>query len=420
MAEAATVQLPAVDEALLQSDLDALAALTERDRPWTRRSFTSMFLKGRDYLRSAYEKEGLEVRLDEAGNVVGRWQGSDKSAPVLMTGSHSDTVPSGGRFDGIAGVLSALAAVRTLKAAGYQPRHSIEVVDFLAEEPSEWGLSCVGSRGMVGALGPKEFSLLGPDGERLNDAIDRIGGNSGKLGTPLRDDIASFLEVHIEQGPVLEARSIPIGIVSSIAGISRLKVSFEGTAAHAGTVPMTMRQDAGLAMARFILSVSQAAKNVTDRGHFTATTGVIRVWPGGANVVPGASEIIVDIRAEQDGAMDDFLSLALKLANEAAQQEGCLVTDFDILSRTFAVPCDEKLRKEIALVSEELGLEHITLASGAGHDAAFVARVAPVAMIFIPCHEGKSHCPDEWTETSAIATAAGLVARTLMRLDGGQ
>ncbi|WP_319531805.1 Zn-dependent hydrolase [uncultured Cohaesibacter sp.] len=417
MTEANTINLPPVDEVLMQADFDALAALTEPDRPWTRRSFTPMFLKGREYLRAAFEKEGLSVRLDEAGNLIGRWQGSDDAAPVLMTGSHSDTVPSGGRFDGITGVLSSLAAVRALKKAGYKPRHSIEIVDFLAEEPSEWGLSCVGSRGMVGALGTKEFSLIGPDGERLNDAIDRVGGNSSKLGKVLREDVAAFLEIHIEQGPVLEAKSIPIGIVSGIAGIARLKVSFEGTAAHAGTAPMTMREDAGLAMARFILAVRDAAKAVKERGHFTATAGIIRVLPGGANVVPGLSEIIIDIRAEQDGAMDEFLARAPRLAHEAATEEGCVVTDFDILSRTFAVPCDERLRAHIAAAAEDLALETMSLAPGAGHDAAFVARIAPAAMIFVPCVEGKSHCPEEWTETSEVAKAADILAKTLVRLD---
>ncbi|TPW31611.1 Zn-dependent hydrolase [Martelella alba] len=408
--------LAAVETEAVQADFDALAAITEADKPWTRRSFTPMFLKGRDYLKARFEAEGLTVRLDAAGNLIGRLEGSEPG--VIMTGSHSDTVPSGGRFDGIAGIVCGLAAIRALKASGYKPRHTIELVDFLAEEPSEWGLSCVGSRGMAGALGSKEFALVGPDEELLDAAINRIGGDTAALGKPLRDDIRAFVEIHIEQGPVLEAEGLPIGIVTGIAGIGRLKVRFEGIAAHAGTAPMTMRQDAGLAAARFMLAVRDGARDLAGqgRGHFTATTGVAHLEPNGANVVPGGAEVIVDIRAEDDRAMDEFLAAAETMAREAADAEACTAT-VTRLSRTFAVPCDQHLRDTIADAAENLGLKTRPLASGAGHDAAFVARLAPAAMIFVPSKDGRSHCPEEWTDTAHFVSAANLLAETLMRLD---
>lgn len=406
-----------VDREQMQRDLDALAALTEPGKPWTRRSFTPMFLKGRDYLARRFAEEGLAVRTDAAGNLIGRWDGAAAGDTVLMTGSHSDTVPSGGRFDGIAGVLSGLAAIRALRLSGYRPDHTIELVDFLAEEPSEWGLSCIGSRGMAGALTPEHFAMLGPDQERLDTAIGRMGGDPARLAGTARQDVAAFVEIHIEQGPVLEARDIPLGIVSGIAGIARVRLRIEGEAAHAGTAPMTMRADAGLAMARLMLALRDAAKSVTGRGHFTATVGVLRLEPNGANVVPGAAEAIVDIRAENDGAMDDYLARIGELAAAAAAAEGCRVAATEQLSRTFAVLCDRTLQAVIADAAEAHGLATLPLASGAGHDAAFVARIAPAAMIFVPSRAGISHAPEEWTDTEAIARAADVLALTLSTLD---
>lgn len=408
-----------VDREQLQRDFDALAALTEPGKPWTRRSFTPMFLKGRDYLGQRFAEEGLTTHIDAAGNLVGRWQGTNTDAPVLMTGSHSDTVPSGGRFDGIAGILSGLAAIRAMRLAGYQPEHSIDLVDFLAEEPSEWGLSCIGSRGMVGALNGDHFAMIGPDSERLDTAITRMGGKPDDISRSIRSDVGAFVEIHIEQGPVLEAEDIPLGIVSGIAGIARVRLRLEGEAGHAGTVPMAMRVDAGMAMARLMLSLRDAARAEAGkgRGHFTATIGVMKLEPNGANVVPGAAEAIVDIRAENDAAMDDYLAAIDALAAEAALAEGCRVTATERLSRTFAVACDARLQTLIRDAAEVHGLATRPLASGAGHDAAFVARIAPAAMIFVPSKGGISHAPEEWTDTEAIARAADVLALTLATLD---
>lgn len=408
-----------VDRDQLQRDLDALAALTEPGKPWTRRSFTPMFLKGRDFLAKRFAEEGLSTHIDAAGNLIGRWQGTEASAPALMTGSHSDTVPSGGRFDGIAGILSGLAAIRAIREAGYAPKHSIDLVDFLAEEPSEWGLSCIGSRGMVGALTPDHLAMIGPDQERLDTAITRMGGAPSRLGGKLHSDVAAFVEIHIEQGPVLEADDIPLGVVSGIAGIARVRLRLEGEAGHAGTVPMAMRADAGMAMSRLLLSLRDAARAEAEkgRGHFTATIGVMKFEPNGANVVPGAAESIVDIRAENDSAMDDYLASIDSLAQNAASAEGCRVAATERLSRTFAVLCDPRLQNIIREAAEVHGLATRPLASGAGHDAAFIARIAPAAMIFVPSKGGISHAPEEWTDTEAIARAADALALTLSTLD---
>ena len=412
-----TVPLLRIDRAAFHADIEALSRLTDPAQPWTRRSFTPLFLEGRAWLTERFAQAGLDVRIDPAGNLIGRWPAAEAATPVLMTGSHSDTVPGGGRFDGIAGVAASLAAVRAMRAAGHVPRHTIEVVDFLAEEPSDWGLSCIGSRGMAGDLGPRELALTGPGGETLASAIDRVGGSVAELSAARRTDVAGFLELHIEQGPVLETEGIPVGVVSAIVGIGRVRVRFAGLAGHAGTVPMAGRRDAGLALARFALAVRDEARRAGGNGHFTATIGVTRVEPGGANVVPGAAEAIVDIRAERDEAMARYVDTLHDVAAAAAAAEGCTVERIETLSLTTAVPCDEGLQAIIRAAAGRLGHATRPLASGAGHDAAMVARFAPSAMLLAPSREGKSHCPDEWTDPDALADAADALLGALVLRD---
>ena len=406
-----------IDRAAFAADIAALAEITERDRPWTRRSFSPRFLEGRAWLARRFVEAGLDIRIDAAGNLIGRWQARNPAAPVLVTGSHSDTVPDGGRFDGIAGVLAGLAAIRALRAAGHEPANSIELVDFLAEEPSEWGLSCIGSRGMAGALSGRDLARTGPGGETLAAAINRVGGAVAAIETARRSDIAAFLELHIEQGPVLEAEGRDIGNVSGIAGIGRVSARFEGVAGHAGTQPMDMRADAGLALARFMLGVRDAARSVIGVGHFTATIGVASLEPGGANVVPGAAEAIVDIRAEDDGAMAGFIDHLAIIAGDAAAAEGCRVAELSEISRTRAMQCDSALRDTITAAAAALSATVRPLASGAGHDAAFMARIAPSAMLFVPSRDGASHCPEEWTDPEALALGADVLLNALILRD---
>src|SRR5271154_6998676 len=269
-----------VDEARLWNDVMALADITDRQRPFTRRSFSPLFLEGRALLQQRFAQAGLSVRIDAGGNLIGRLEGRDPALGTIMLGSHSDTVPSGGRFDGIAGVIAALEVMRSLDRAR-SPRHAVEVVDFLAEEPSEYGLSCVGSRAMSGQLQPDMLSYRNPSGERLGDAIDRIGGATKRLAEAKRSDVTAFLELHIEQGIVLERNHIEVGLVTAIVGIARLELVFQGAADHAGTTPMELRRDAGLAAARTIAEMGEraAALAASGRGHFVATAGVIEIEP---------------------------------------------------------------------------------------------------------------------------------------------
>ena len=225
------IDLP-IDAARLWDDVMALAKITEPDRPYTRRSFSPLFLKGRTWLTQRFAEAGLAVTIDAAGNLIGRHEGRDPSLGVIAVGSHSDTVPLGGRFDGIAGLIAGLEIVRSLRDAGVQLDHAIEVIDFLAEEPSDYGLSCVGSRGITGVLTPPMLDFTEQGGETLRDALRRAGGHPDRLDRSKRSDIRAFLELHIEQGSILESQSLDVGIVTSIVGIRRIEIVFNGAADH--------------------------------------------------------------------------------------------------------------------------------------------------------------------------------------------
>lgn len=408
-----------IDADRLWSDVTALAAITDPERPWTRRSFTPLFLEGRAHLRRRFEEAGLSVRMDAAGNLIGRREGSDPRAGTILLGSHSDTVPSGGRFDGIAGIACALEAARALEDAGARLRHALEVVDFLAEEPSEYGISCVGSRALAGALSPAMLEAREPNGETLRAAMARVGADPEALGAPLRDDVAAFLEVHIEQGTVLEDAGIDLGIVSAIVGIARVEVILEGRADHAGTTPMRLRRDAGLAAARLIAWIGARAAQLAGagRGHFVATAGMVEVAPGAANIVPGRARLVLDIRAEDAAMTQGFLAEAEAECRRLAEDGRVRVGRWALLSDSPPVPCDARLRDVLAAAAEACGLTHMTLASGAGHDAALMARLGPSAMLFIPCREGRSHAPEEWAEPSALAAGARALLEAVRRLD---
>jgi beta-ureidopropionase / N-carbamoyl-L-amino-acid hydrolase len=255
-----------VDADRLWDEIMALAAISDPERPDTRRSFTPLYQQGREWLTRRFTEADLEVRIDAAGNLIGRRAGADSDLKAIVLGSHSDTVPSGGRFDGIAGVIAALETARSLKNAGVVLRHPLEVVDFLAEEPSEFGLSCVGSRGMTGVLEPSMLALKRPGNEPLADALRRVGGDPSRLAEAKREDVGVFIELHIEQGVVLESEGVDVGVVMSIVGIRRMEIAFEGEADHAGTTPMTLRRDALVAAARIVDSVRRAADALATEG----------------------------------------------------------------------------------------------------------------------------------------------------------
>ncbi len=412
-----------VEARRIEQDIEALARMTEPDRPYTRRVFTPLYLQGRAYLEKRMREAGLETRIDAAGNLIGRRKGSGhtqrqgQKPGVIMLGSHSDTVPAGGRFDGIAGVVTALEVARALTDHGIELVHDLEVVDFLAEEVSPFGVSCIGSRGMTGQL-PQQWLSRVSDGLRLETALAAVGGDANSVLGYHRDDLAAFLELHIEQGPVLENGQNDIGIVTAIAGISRFEVILEGRADHAGTTPMQQRCDALVAAARLVLDINEyAIAQAVMPGHFTATVGEFNLEPNAANVVPSRARLLIDARAEYGDDMQRFALWLDAAIISVASTHGVTIAGFTRLSDNAACPSDDQVLTHLEQACTALGARCCRLASGAGHDAAWLSKIAPTAMIFVPSRGGRSHTPEEWTENSEIALGAAVLYQAVISLD---
>jgi N-carbamoyl-L-amino-acid hydrolase len=407
-----------IDADRLWGDVMGLAEITDPARPYTRRSFTKLFLDARAWLERKFQEAGLTTRIDAAGNLIGRFEGRNPALGTIAIGSHSDTVPSGGRFDGIAGVVTGLEIARALRT-GTHLEHSLEIIDFLAEEPSEYGLSCVGSRGMTGALDDKMLKLTAPTGETLSDAMRRVGGDPDRLQQASRTDIKAFLELHIEQGVVLESRSIDVGVVSSIVGIRRIEIVFDGHADHAGTTPLGLRRDALMAAAQTVLAVRRIAERLDgkDGDYFVATVGVLDVEPSASNVVPGRCRLIVDIRSTSTKLKDRFEEA---LEQESAEAAGAARVDrsaFATLSDGPPVMCDGMLQGALRTAAHRLGFRETPIPSGAGHDAAFMSRICRSGMVFVPCRAGISHAPEEWADKDGLAMGASVLLEAVRTLD---
>jgi N-carbamoyl-L-amino-acid hydrolase len=399
----------------IAADIDGLAAITDPDRPWTRRAFTPIFLRGREWLRARFEAAGLETRVDVAGNLIGGRPGKRPGSGVIMLGSHSDTVPDGGRFDGVAGVSAALEVARALKDEGIELDHDLEIVDFLAEEVSIFGVSCVGSRGMANVR-PAEWLDRKTDGFTLREGISEVGGHPGV--EEVRSDIRAFLELHIEQGPVLEDGGLDVGVVTAIAGITRIEIIVEGRADHAGTTPMGSRRDALAAAARMVLGVEIIATEMAEgEHHFAATVGEFAMEPNAANVVPSRVRLLIDARAEHRPDMDSFVEAIRALAREVAAATATHIAPPLTISDNYPTPCDPDVLDCLDASAEAVGARHRRMASGAGHDTAWLARITKAAMIFIPCRGGRSHTPEEFAETADIALGAAVLLEAVKRLD---
>jgi beta-ureidopropionase / N-carbamoyl-L-amino-acid hydrolase len=408
-----------IDRERLWEDLMTLGAITEPDRPYTRRAFSPLFDQGREWLTERMREAGLRTHIDAAGNLIGRRDGKGTSLPAIIVGSHSDSVPSGGRFDGMAGVAAGIAIARALAAGGVDLEHPLEIVDFLAEEPNEFGLSCVGSRGISGCLTAEHLKIRSPKNETLADALIRVGGDPDRLPAARRGDVEAALELHIEQGPVLEAESIDIGVVTAIVGITRLELEFKGRAGHAGTTPMHGRRDPLIAAAHMVGWIRERAVALAarGRGHFVATVGIIEALPGGSNVIPRSARIVVDARSEARSLMEEFRDALDQESRSAAETTHVERAKFAILSDNLPAACDGRLQKLLAASAHSLGLTSRAMASGAGHDTAFLAQIAPAAMVFIPCKEGRSHTPEEWASAEAVTDGTRVLLDTVLKID---
>ncbi|WP_026879557.1 M20 family metallo-hydrolase [Ignatzschineria larvae DSM 13226] len=397
-------------------DIESLKAITEPDKPFTRRAFTEKYQEGRAYLIAQLKQLGLKPFIDNAGNLRARLQGETET--TIYIGSHSDTVPNGGILDGILGVIAGLTILRYFVEKKITPNCSIELIDFLAEETSDWGISCIGSRGLSGQLSAEHLALKHPKtGEILADAIQRVGGDPDQLlKTPSANLDNYFLELHIEQGPVLEKTHKKIGLVTHIVGIERLKIQFKGISNHAGTTPMNMRQDTLVAAAKTIVAIHEITNQLSieasmQEESFVATCGMIENHPNAMNVVPGSTTLMVDTRSTKPQFFTHF-----KTQLQAYLEQLHFPYHWEITTDTSPVLMDTSLLALSETIAQSANIPYLKMASGAGHDAAFMASIAKTAMLFIPSIAGISHNPKEASHEKDILCGIELLLQLTIKL----
>ena len=405
-----------VDGTRVSRELDTLATFSEAPAPVvTRIVFSDADRRAREYVKGLCREASLAIREDPVGNTFARWQGRDAAAAAVATGSHIDAIPNAGRFDGTVGVLGGLEAIRSLQRSGFTPSRSIELILFTSEEPTRFGIGCLGSRLMAGALEPSAGDQLQSDGRSLNETRAAAGFSGPLSEVRLRQGAYSaFVELHIEQGPLLEQRDLHIGIVTAIAAPASLRILIEGEGGHAGAVLMPDRHDAFLAAAEIALAIEQAARS-TGSMDTVATVGVCDVFPGAINSVPSRTRIDVDVR-DIDGARRDTVLTAIERANqEVAARRGVRIRTEPINADPPA-SCAPAVVDAIASACDAQRLRSQKMISRAYHDSLFMSRIAPVGMIFIPCRGGVSHRPDEYASPEAIERGISVLAETLAKL----
>ena len=377
----------------------------------SRVAFSEADRQGREYVQGLMRSAGLEVKIDPAGNLVGRRAGSDPTLKPLIMGSHIDSVPEGGNYDGDVGSLSAIEVAQTLAEQKLTTRHSLEVIIFADEEGGT-----IGSHALSGEITEKQLNLVSNSGKAIRDGIRFIGGDPDQLTSVRRKrgDIAAYLELHIEQGGILDTEKINIGVVEGIVGITQWEVKIEGFANHAGTTPMNQRRDAMLAGAKFIELVNHIVTSVLGRQ--VGTVGKLQAWPGAYNVIPGKVILGLELRDLDAGKVQ---MLYQRIRNEASEIARSTGTSFDFTETNNIVPAptDERIRKLIDETARSLGLSTRWLPSGAGHDAQEIARLGPVGMIFVPSVGGISHSPKEFSRPEDIANGGNVLLHTLLKLD---
>ena len=383
-----------------------LGEISEEPDRLTRRIATPALARAGEVVAGWMEEAGLTTRRDAVGNVVGRYGAGERP---LVLGSHLDTVPNAGTFDGPLGIVAAIGVVERLAGGGPQPSCPVEVVAFADEEGARFGTSYLGSAAYVGALDPAWLDQVDADGITLRDAISASGGDPGLTLETSPPELLGYLELHIEQGPVLEREGLPVGVVTAIAGQTRASIVLTGQAGHAGTLPMDARHDALAAAAEAVLAIERHGR--AEQG-LVATVGALSLWPNVGNVVPGEVRMLLDLRHADDGVRRRTADEVRADVERIAAHRGVgahWTTRYD----TPAAALDATLRERLAAAVQELGLPVRELVSGAGHDAAMLSRVCPAAMLFVRCAEGISHDPRESVSEPDVAVALDVLERAV-------
>ena len=405
-----------INESRINQTLQELGHLGESPEGMDRVAYSPEDIAGRDYTIKLMQEAGLETRIDAAGNIIGRRAGSDDNLPAIALGSHTDTVPKGGKYDGALGVMGAIEVIRTLEEQGYRTRHPLEVIDFANEEGTRFHRWLVGSRSMSGLLEQEDLDALDDDGLSLGPCIADIGGDLSRIGEAVRSpgELAAYFELHIEQGPYLHQSGNPIGVVTGITGRAVFEVEIEGKANHAGTTPMSTRRDALVSASKLVLNIQKmAAEQEICR---VSTVGSIKAIPNAVNVIPGHASIGLEFRDTDMEALAAAEQELRRITDQAAVDD---TVDIEVIRHRFtsAVPITADMQALVAEAAENCGMTWEPLASGAGHDAQAVANIAPVAMIFVPSIDGISHAINEYSTPQDCANGAQVLLELLLLAD---
>ena len=405
-----------MDRPWVEATFEAIGRFGKGERGFNRLVFSDADWAACDHFAGLMREAGLAVRMDAWGNLIGRLEGTEPGAPAVATGSHLDTVPEGGNYDGGVGSVAGLGALMRLKARG-PLRHPLELIVFRGEESSRFGIHTMGSKAMSGIASPDAWqSVKDQHGTPLAQVLAARGLDLARLPDAVRrpGELSAFVEVHIEQCFVLEQAGIPIGVVEAIAAPIRLKITVEGAASHSGATPMGKRRDALVTAAHLVLAVEDEARKRAER-RVVGTVGILKVSPGALNVVPGRAELWVDLRGIDEASLAETATAVRLAADGIAAREGTLVT-VDTLASDTPVPMDPGVIGAIEAACRRLHVPYQRMPSGAGHDAMNMARIAPAGMIFIPCRGGISHNPDEYAAPADIVRGMDVLTETLASL----
>ncbi|WP_143414862.1 Zn-dependent hydrolase [Geobacillus sp. E263] len=384
----------------------------------TRLSFTKEERAAKEKVASYMKEAGLAVYEDAVGNLLGRKEGKDPEAAVVLVGSHLDSVYNGGMFDGPLGVLSAVEVLQTMNERGVETKHPIEVVAFTDEEGARFSYGMIGSRGMAGTLSEEELVHQDKHGISIAEAMKAAGLDPSEIGKAARrkGSVKAYVELHIEQGRVLEQANLPIGIVTGIAGLVWAKFTVEGKAEHAGATPMPIRRDPLVAAAQIIQMIEQEAKKT---GTTVGTVGQMQVFPGGINVIPARVEFSLDLRDIDAAVRDNVFQSIIERAQQIGQERNVKVT-VERLQEMPPVLCSELVQNAAKEACKQLGFDVFSLPSGAAHDGVQLVDLCPIGMIFVRSKDGISHSPEEWSSKEDCAAGANVLYHTVMRLAMGE
>ena len=400
----------------LNQTLEELGHLGESSDGMDRVAYSPEDILGRDYSINLMKDAGLETRIDAAGNIIGRASGVDNSLPAIAIGSHTETVPQGGKYDGALGVMAAIEVMRTLRERGHPTRHPVEVINFTNDEGTRFHRWLVGSRSMSGMLEQEDLDAVDDNGYGLGPCLYDIGGDMSRIGESARKpgELAAYFELHIEQGPYLHNSGTPIGVVTGITGRAVFEVEIEGKANHAGTTPMSARRDALVSASKLVLDIQKmAAEQEICR---VSTVGSIKAVPNAVNVIPGSASIGLEFRDTDMKALE-AAEHQLRLLTEKTMTNDEVKVNVERHRFTESVPITKEMQALVAEAAENCGFEWEPQASGAGHDAQAIANIAPVAMIFVPSVDGISHSKEEYSTPEDCTNGTQVLLELLLLAD---